>query len=198
MFRLCGTLWNSEKIPDNSEWGTNSLTIYATATLESETCWNWLCISAFHISWFHGWINWIQLMNAWGNGTHLEFQHFQRSRLPGLPCLRDQTAEKRIDFSDRRLPFRMSWDGPQLQWMCIPVIRLVVLNMMYMNYIYIYVVLKCYDYIYIYISIGIYKGDIAYEPHLITDSWNAAPSRMDKNCVFYGSSTANRVWWSLK
>lgn len=96
----------------------------------------------------------------------------------------------RIDFSDRENKNRMSWDGPQVQWMCIPVIRLVVLNMMYTLCI-------LYNHIYIYLSIsiyiGIYKGDIAYEPHLITDYWNATPSRMDKNCVFYGSSTANRV-----
>ena len=58
---------------------------------------------------------------------------------------------------------------------------------MYIIQSYIYILIN------IYIYIGIYKGDIAYEPHLITDYWNATPSRMDKNCVFYGSSTANRV-----
>lgn len=46
----------------------------------------------------------------------------------------------------------------------------------YELYIYMYVVIKCYEYIYM----QIYKGDVAYEAHFITDYWNAAPfQRMD-------------------
>ena len=47
--------------------------------------------------------------------------------------------------------------------------------------LYIYICMYSYKMLWIYIYRQIYKGDIAYEAHLITDYWNAAPSRMDKN-----------------
>ena len=47
--------------------------------------WNMLRLALyFRISYFV--VSWMNQLRWMPNGTHLEFQHFQRSRLPGLPC----------------------------------------------------------------------------------------------------------------